>query len=63
MIARGLWQKARQPVRSQGQLLPFARAAQLITDIYGMALLPGTLAAWVSDALWLETRFNLPGAE
>jgi transposase len=35
---------------TQGQLLPFARAAQLITDIYGIAISPGTLAAWVSQA-------------
>lgn len=35
---------------TQGQMLPFARAAQLITDIYGIAISPGTLSAWVNEA-------------
>jgi len=35
---------------TQGQLLPFARAAQLIADIYGVELSPGTLVAWVDEA-------------
>ena len=35
---------------TQGQLLPFARAAQLINDLYGIAISPGTLLAWVDEA-------------
>lgn len=35
---------------TQGQLLPFARAAQLIHDLYGIAVSPGTLVAWVAEA-------------
>ena len=35
---------------TQGQLLPFARAAQLITDLYGIAISPATLMAWVDEA-------------
>ena len=29
---------------TQGQMLPFARAAELIQDIYGLTVSPGTLA-------------------
>lgn len=35
---------------TQGQMLPYARAAQLIADIYGLAISPGTLVAWVAEA-------------
>lgn len=35
---------------TQGQLLPFARAAQLMKDIYGISVSPGTLVSWVHDA-------------
>lgn len=35
---------------TQGQLLPFARAAQLINDLYGIAISPATLLAWVDEA-------------
>ncbi|WP_089159943.1 IS66 family transposase [Caballeronia sordidicola] len=35
---------------TQGQLLPFARAAQLIEDLHGIAVSPGTLVSWVGEA-------------
>lgn len=35
---------------TQGQMLPFARAAELIRDIYGMRISPGTLVSWVGEA-------------
>jgi transposase len=35
---------------THGQLLPYARAAQLIGDLYGIAPSPGTLLAWVGEA-------------
>ncbi len=35
---------------TQGQLLPFARAAQLIFDLYGITVSPGTLVSWVGEA-------------
>ena len=35
---------------TQGQMLPFARAAELIADVYGLAVSPGTLVAWVAQA-------------
>lgn len=35
---------------TQGQLLPFARATQLIHDLYGIAISPGTLVNWVAQA-------------
>lgn len=35
---------------TQGQMLPYARAAQLIADIFGLAISPGTLVAWVAEA-------------
>lgn len=35
---------------TQGQLLPFARAAQLINDLHGIAISPATLLAWVDEA-------------
>ncbi|WP_229458913.1 IS66 family transposase, partial [Massilia glaciei] len=34
---------------TQGQMLPFARAAELIHDIYGLSISPGTLVAWVGE--------------
>ena len=35
---------------TQGQMLPYARAAELIQDLYGLAVSPGTLVSWVSEA-------------
>ena len=35
---------------TQGQMLPHARAAGLIHDVYGLAVSPGTLVAWVAEA-------------
>ena len=35
---------------TQGQMLPYARAAELIRDVYGLAISPGTLVAWVGEA-------------
>lgn len=35
---------------TQGQMLPFARAAELILDIHGLAVSPGTLVSWVGQA-------------
>lgn len=35
---------------TQGQLLPFARSAQLINDLYGVAVSPATLLSWVGEA-------------
>jgi transposase len=35
---------------TQGQMLPFARAAELLHDIYGLSVSPGTLVAWVGEA-------------
>ena len=35
---------------TQGQLLPFARASELIHDLYGIAISPGTLVTWVRQA-------------
>jgi transposase len=35
---------------TQGQMLPFARAAELIEDIHGVRVSPGTLVAWVGQA-------------
>lgn len=35
---------------TQGQMLPYARAAELIFDFYGLAVSPGTLVAWVAEA-------------
>lgn len=35
---------------TQGQLLPYARAAQLIEDLYGIAVSPGTLVSWSGQA-------------
>lgn len=31
-------------------MLPFARAAELIRDIYGIAVSPDTLVSWVGEA-------------
>lgn len=31
-------------------MLPYARAAELIHDVYGLAVSPGTLVAWVAEA-------------
>lgn len=35
---------------TQGQLLPFARASQLIFDLYHVTVSPGTLVSWVGQA-------------
>lgn len=35
---------------TQGQLLPLARSAQLIDDLYGLAVSPATLLAWIEEA-------------
>jgi len=35
---------------TQGQMLPFARTAELLHDIYGLSVSPGTLVAWVGEA-------------
>lgn len=35
---------------TQGQMLPYARAAELISDLYGLAVSPATLLAWVAQA-------------
>ena len=35
---------------TQGQMLPYARAAELIDDVYGLSISPGTLVAWVAEA-------------
>ena len=35
---------------TQGPMLPYARAAELIRDVYGLAISPGTLVAWVGEA-------------
>ena len=35
---------------AQGQMLPYARAAELIFDVYGLAISPATLLAWVAEA-------------
>lgn len=35
---------------TQGQMLPFARAAELIQDVYGLTVSPATLVSWVSQA-------------
>jgi transposase len=35
---------------TQGQLLPFARAAQLLEDLYRITVSPGSLVTWVAEA-------------
>lgn len=35
---------------TQGQMLPYARAAELIHDVYGLTTSPATLLAWVAEA-------------
>lgn len=35
---------------TQGQLLPYARACELIGDLYGISISPGTLVTWVGQA-------------
>lgn len=35
---------------TQGQMLPYARAAELIQDLYGLTVSPATLTAWVGEA-------------
>ncbi|WP_233575602.1 IS66 family transposase [Noviherbaspirillum saxi] len=35
---------------TQGQMLPYARAAELIQDVYGLCISPGTLVSWVGEA-------------
>lgn len=42
--------KALGVLLTQGQLLPFARAAELISDIYSVSVSPGTLVAWIEEA-------------
>ncbi|HNO74616.1 IS66 family transposase [Nitrosomonas mobilis] len=32
---------------TQGQLLPLARIAQLIDDLYGLEVSPATLSTWI----------------
>ncbi len=40
---------------TQGQLLPYGRAAQLIDDLYALKVSPATLLAWVGEASeWLQ---------
>ena len=34
----------------QGQMLPYARAAELIQDLYGLSISTGTLVSWVDEA-------------
>ena len=34
---------------TQGQMLPYARAAELIADLYGLKVTPATLLAWVDE--------------
>ena len=38
---------------THGQLLPLARSAQLITELYGLSLSPGTVHAWGDQAAQL----------
>lgn len=35
---------------TQGQMLPYARAAELISELYGLPVSPATLLAWVREA-------------
>ena len=35
---------------THGQLLPLARSAQLITQLYGLSVSPGTVCAWIGEA-------------
>jgi transposase len=35
---------------TQGQMLPYARAAELIQDLYGLSVSPGALVSWVGEA-------------
>jgi transposase len=35
---------------TQGQMLPFARARELLQDLYGLPVSPGTLVSWVGEA-------------
>jgi transposase len=35
---------------TQGQMLPYARAAELISELYGLQISPATLLAWVGEA-------------
>lgn len=40
---------------THGQLLPLARSAQLITQLYGLSVSPGTVHAWTDQAArWLQ---------
>jgi len=34
---------------TQGQMLPYARTAELIHDVYGLTISPATLMAWVAE--------------
>jgi transposase len=42
--------KAAGVMLSQGQLIPFARTAQLLGDLYQVEVSPGTLVKWVEQA-------------
>jgi transposase len=48
---------------TQGQMLPYARAAQLIADLYGLSVSPATLLGWVAEAsaALLETAEGIGG--
>lgn len=35
---------------TQGQILPYTRAAELIVDVYGLKVSPATLLVWVTEA-------------
>ena len=35
---------------THGQMLPYMRATELIQDLYGLSVSPGTLVAWVDEA-------------
>lgn len=35
---------------TEGQMLPYARAAELLHDIYGLSISPGTIVSWVAEA-------------
>lgn len=44
---------------TQGQMLPYARAAELIQDVYGLSVSRGTLVSWVGEAsLALQGTFD-----
>jgi transposase len=35
---------------TQGQMLPFARASEMLQDLFGLPVSPGTLVSWVGEA-------------